>query len=93
MEITKEIRDSAIDMAADLLVKHAGEIQEAFNDNQQMLDVGLKIRFTSANEKFKIKTEINFVADRIKDNTVKWWDPRQRQLFDEEPEAAGGGEG
>ena len=85
MEITKEIRDNAIGMSAELMENHADDIQKAFNENQEMLDIAFKIRFTSAKGKFKIKSEINFVTERIKELKEKWWDPDQRQLFNEEP--------
>jgi hypothetical protein len=37
-------------------------------------------------EKFKIQTDISFISEKIKDSLTRWWDPNQRQLFEDEPE-------
>jgi hypothetical protein len=80
MEITQEIIDKSVDMIRGHLETYGAEIGEAFSENDEILDIGLKVRYSFNKGKFKIQTDINFVSDRIKDKSILWYDPDQREF-------------
>lgn len=90
MKLSKKLLDQSGEMLKDLLNHHANEINEAFAENDEILEVSVKMRYSFIKEKFKIQTGINFVADRVKDDSTFWYDPKQRQLFKEDPDAGSG---
>jgi hypothetical protein len=85
MEITKEIIEKTAEMIHRNLDDYRDQISEAYSKHDEILEVKLSARFSFNKGKFKIQTNINFVTDRIKDNSVVWYDPEQRQMFEEEP--------
>jgi hypothetical protein len=86
MEITEEIIEKTAEMIKGNLADYRDEISEAYSKHDEILEIGLKARYSFNKGKFKIQTSINFVTDRIKDNSVIWYDPEQRQMFEQEPE-------
>lgn len=85
MEITQEIIDKTAEMIRGNLADYRDEISEAYSKHDEILEIKLTTRYSFNKGKFKIQTSINFVTDRIKDNSVIWYDPEQRQMFEEEP--------
>jgi hypothetical protein len=86
MEISQEIIDKTAEMIKDNLTIYRDEISKAYSKHDEILEIKLATRYSFNKSKFKIQTNINFVTDRIKDNSVVWYDPEQRQMFEEEPE-------
>jgi hypothetical protein len=94
MEITGEIVGKAREMIGNHLDNYQDQISAAFIENDEILDVNLKVRFSMNKGKFKIQSDINFTAEKIKDKQTIWYDPNQREMFtDEEPAADPGIEG
>lgn len=85
MEITEEIIEKTAEMIRGNLADYRDEISEAYSKQDEILEIKLKARYSFNKGKFKIQTDINFVTDRIKDNSVVWYDPDQRQMFEEFP--------
>ena len=83
MEITQDILSRAAQQVADHLTGHKDSINLAFDNGEEVIEIPLKIRLSFVEGKLKIKTSINFVKDRLKDESVAWYDPDQKQLFDE----------
>ncbi len=91
MEITEEIINKTAEMVRGNLADYREQISEAYSKHDEILEIKLSARYSFNKGKFKIQTNINFVTDRIKDNSVAWWDPEQRQMFeslDEIPDQA-----
>jgi hypothetical protein len=91
MEITEEIIDKTAEMVRGNLADYREEISEAYSKHDEILEIKLSARYSFNKGKFKIQTKINFVTDRIKDDSVVWYDPEQRQMFesaDEIPDPA-----
>jgi hypothetical protein len=86
MEISKEILKQAGEMSASQLSDYQNYVDRAFQENNEILDINLKIKLSMNKEKFKIQTDISFISEKIKDSLTRWWDPNQRQLFEDEPE-------
>jgi hypothetical protein len=80
MEINQEIIDKTVDMIREHLENYGAEIGTAFSENDEILEIKLKARYSFNKGKFKIQTGINFVTERIKDDTVLWYDPEQREF-------------
>jgi hypothetical protein len=92
MEITDEIIAKTVEMIAGHLKKYEDHIGVAFSENDEILEIKLKARYSFNKGKFKIQTGINFVTDRVKDDTVIWYDPDQAQFdfnFDGTPKDDG----
>lgn len=85
MEITEEIIKKTAEMIRGNLNDYRDQINEAYSENDEILEIGLKARYSFLKGNFKIQTNINFVTDRIKDNSVAYWDPNQMQMFDGTP--------
>ena len=85
MEITNEIIEKTASMIKGNLAEYQTQISEAYSKHDEILEIALKARYSFNKGKFKIQTAINFVTDRIKDNSVAWWDPEQMQMFDDLP--------
>ena len=85
-----EIDSNIIMQASEQILRHLtaqkDRIGIAYSNNSEILEIGFKCRFSYVKNKFKIKTEINFVESRCKDNAVTWYDPKQRQFFENEPD-------
>jgi hypothetical protein len=70
------------------LTRYADHIGVAFSENDEILEIKLKARYSFNKGKFKIQTGINFVTERIKDDSVLWYDPDQAEFnfnFDGSP--------
>ena len=80
MEITTEIIQKTGAMIKGHLSDYADEIGRAFSENDEILEIKLKARYSFNKGKFKIQTGINFVTDRVKDNSVLWYDPAQAEF-------------
>jgi len=86
MEITDEIITKTAEMIKGNLADYQAEISEAYSKHDEILEIKIRARYSFNKGKFKIFTEINFVTDRVKDNSVVWYDPDQRKMFEEDPE-------
>ena len=86
MEISKEILTQAGEMSAGQLMDYKNYIDRAFQENDEILDINLKVKLSMNKEKFKIQTDISFTAEKIKDSLTVWYDPNQRKLFKDEPQ-------
>lgn len=84
MEITKAILKQSVDQFNALLEQHLPEINQGFEANDEILEIPVKIRYSFIDGKLKNLVNINFVKDRCKDDSVSWWDPNQKKLFDDE---------
>ena len=86
-----EINQKIIHQAGEQLLAHLqvqkDRIGHAYSNNMEILEVGLKCRFSYVKNKFKIQTGINFVESRCKDEAVTWYDPKQKEFFEDEPES------
>jgi hypothetical protein len=91
MEIDKKIIKQASDQLKGHLEQQRDRINGAYSNNAEILEIGLKARFSYVKNKFKIKTEINFVESRLKDTATTWYDPKQKQFSFDEPEAGAPG--
>ncbi len=83
MEITNTILERAADQVKQLLTSHRLSINEAYDAGDEILEIGIKVRLTWVDSKLKIATTSNFVKSRCKDQAVAWFDPDQKQLFDD----------
>ena len=85
-----DINDQIIYQAGEQIIAHLTQqkdrVGQAYSNNSEILEIGFKVRFSYVNSKFKIKSEINFVESRCKDNAVTWYDPKQKQFSEIEPE-------
>jgi hypothetical protein len=80
MEITEEIISKTSAMIEGHLTDFSDEIGKAFSENDEILEIKLKARYSFNKGKFKIQTGINFVTDRVKDDSILWYDPDQREF-------------
>jgi hypothetical protein len=80
MEITDEIIAKTVEMIAGHLKGYQDEIGTAYSEHDEILEIKLKARYSFNKGKFKIQTGINFVTDRVKDDSVLWYDPDQRHF-------------
>jgi hypothetical protein len=80
MEITQEIIDKSAEMIKGHLTEHIETIGIAFSENDEILEIKLRTRYSFNKGKFKIQTGINFVTDRIKEDSVLWYDPDQKEF-------------
>lgn len=86
MEISEDIVAKAGEMVKNNLESYQKEINDAFIQMEETLDVNLKVRFSMNKGKFKIQSDISFVGEKIKDKQTVWYDPHQPELFtNEEP--------
>lgn len=86
MEIDQKIIHQAGEQLLGHLQIQKDRISQAYSNNSEILEVNMKVRFSYVKNKFKIKTEINFVESRCKDDSITWYDPTQMQFFENEPE-------
>lgn len=83
MEINKEIIEKTVQMLATNLNYYLPEINEAYNNNEGIIEIKLAARYSFNKGKFKIQTKIACPVKKIKDNSVVWYDPEQRQMFED----------
>ena len=83
MEISAEILTRSVQQVQDLLTRHTAAINQAFIAGNEILEISVKLRYSFVDGKLKIAAKTNFVKDRIKDDLISWYDPDQKQLFDE----------
>jgi hypothetical protein len=86
MEIDEKIIVQATEQILAHLQAQRDRIGLAFTNNSEILDIGLKCRFSYARNKFKIQTDIKFIESLCKDQAVTWYDPEQMSFSDIEPE-------
>jgi hypothetical protein len=86
MEITTDILERASQMVTSMIMDHQNQIDSAFSNMDETLDINCKVKLSMNKEKFKIQTDITFTSEKIKDSLTVWYDPDQKQLFDSEPE-------
>ena len=86
MEIDQVIIKQAAEQIKGHLEQQKDRINGAYTNNSEILEIGLKARFSYVKNKFKVKTEINFIESRLKDTATTWYDPQQKQFSFEEPE-------
>ena len=86
MEINNLIIDQASEQLKSHLKTQRDRIERAYANNAEILEIGLKVRLSFVKNKFKIQTGINFVESRCKDDAVTWYDPKQKQFFEDEPD-------
>ena len=82
MDLDGQILQEAGNMITNHLNDYKHSIEKAFNENDEILEVGLKARFSYVDGKFKIQTGIQFISEKIKDGNIRYYDPQQKQLFD-----------
>ena len=87
MEIDKKIIVQAGEQLLGHLLIQRERIEKAYMSNSEILEIGLKCRFSYVKNKFKIQTGINFVESRCKDDSVTWYDPKQMLFFEDEPDS------
>ena len=68
MDINQEVIERGARNIRKILLSYSGEIAEAFLKADDELKVGLSLEFAPKGSGIKIKTGINFVADRVKDS-------------------------
>ena len=83
MEITEQFLETAVNQVSVLLKVHLVEINQGFVDNDEIIDIPIKVRFSFVDGKLKIASNINFVKQRCKDDAVIWYDPVQKNMFDD----------
>lgn len=84
MKITKEILNRSAQQVKEMLETHKDSISEAFSEGDEILEIAFKVRYSFVDGKLKLACSTNFVKSRLKDNMVAWYDPDQKQLFDDE---------
>jgi hypothetical protein len=69
MDIDRAVIDRAAENIRRMMETYQREIAEAFWRADDELKVGLSVAFAPKGEGIKIKTEINFIAERCKDKS------------------------
>lgn len=69
MDIDRAVIDRAAENIRRMMATYQREIAEAFWRADDELKVGLSVAFAPKGEGIKIKTEINFIAERCKDKS------------------------
>lgn len=80
--IDDKIITRTIEEINNFLKQNQDKIADVFLENQ-IIDIFLKVRYKTDNEKLKIKTQITFVTERVKDSTEIAIDFDQLQLFED----------
>ena len=83
MEITKEILDRSAQQVKDLLLNHHNSISSAFEAGGEIVEIPFKVRYSYVDGKLKLAVKTNFVKDRVKDEAIAWYDPKQKLLFED----------
>ncbi len=66
-----------------LLEAYAKEIDEAYiKAKDEPLNVSLKVNLSPSDGTIKLKTSIDFVAEKIKDSVTSYADESQQELFE-----------
>lgn len=91
MEINSDIITQAKKMVGNNLESYQNEINEAFIQMDETLDINLKVRLSMNKGKFKIQSDISFTSEKIKDSQIYWYDPQQPELFSTDPPASDSG--
>jgi hypothetical protein len=81
--ITKEVIDKTMELLNRHLRRNQGAIERAYCNTDEALAVALKIKYIPKPNSTEVKTEINFVTDRVKDsNGATIEQNEQLELFD-----------
>ena len=70
MDINQEVIERAARNLRLILSTYSGEIAEAFLKADDELKIGLSLEFAPKGSGIKIKTGINFVSERVKDDST-----------------------
>jgi hypothetical protein len=90
MDITPEILAQTGDMLKKHLEDYHNDIDTAFSNFEEDLTVNLKAKIVVEKGQIKIQTGINFPVEKVQDAETKYFDPNQRELFEEEGEDSEG---
>ena len=85
MDIDKKIIKQASDQLKGHLEQQRDRIQGAYSNNSEILEITFKVRFSYVKNKFKIRTIISFVESMLKDTSITWFDPKQKEFTFDEP--------
>lgn len=80
--IDEKVISRTMEEIDNFLKSNQDKIADVFLENQ-IIDIFLKVRYKTDNEKLKIKTQITFVTERVKDSTEIAIDFDQLQLFED----------
>ncbi|MCK5605986.1 hypothetical protein KAR91_29075 [Candidatus Pacearchaeota archaeon] len=80
--IDEKVISRTMEEINNFLKQNQDKIADVFLENQ-IIDIFLKVRYKTDNEKLKIKTQITFVTERVKDSTEIAIDFDQLQLFED----------
>ena len=80
--IDEKVISRTMEEINNFLKSNQDKIADVFLENQ-IIDIFLKVRYKTDNEKLKIKTQITFVTERVKDSTEIAIDFDQLQLFED----------
>ena len=80
--IDEKVISRTMEEIDNFLKQNQDKIADVFLENQ-IIDIFLKVRYKTDNEKLKIKTQITFVTERVKDSTEIAIDFDQLQLFED----------
>jgi hypothetical protein len=83
MKIGKDILSRSAQQVKEMLEVHEKAIDGAFDSGDEILEINFKIRYSFVDGKLKMACSTNFVTDRVKDQAIAWYDPEQKQLFEE----------
>nr|BDD43625.1 hypothetical protein 5 [Dehalococcoidia bacterium] len=82
--ITETVMKNIYAMTKGLLNQYHDKIDKAFYDNEDSLDVSIKIKLNRVEGGIQVRTGLSFVESRIKDTKEFIIDPSQLQLFSED---------
>jgi hypothetical protein len=86
MDITPEILAQTGEMLKKHLEDYHKDIDTAFSNFEEDLTVNLKAKLGVAKGKVKIQTGISFPVEKVQDAETVYFDPNQRELFEEDEE-------
>jgi hypothetical protein len=82
-EITKDVLCKASIEVEKLLISYREKINKAFSD-ELSVSISLPVKIDMGEGKIVIRSGINFIESRVKDESIISIDPNQKQLFPEE---------
>jgi len=82
MDITRQVVESAGNLCGILLKNYQHKINSAYLEADDELSVALKVSFKPSGSGVKVKADLNFVSERVKDSAAETVMPGQQlQLF------------
>jgi hypothetical protein len=79
-EITKDILCKASIEVEKLLISYQEKINKTFND-ELSVSISLPVKIDMSEGEIVIRSGINFIESRVKDESIISIDPNQKQLF------------